>query len=43
VKETAEEFGIPYLENQTFGLAFKSHIQFLQRLGRLPDINEAIA
>ena len=43
VKETAEEFGIPYLENKTFGNALKSHVQFLQRLGRLPDINEAIA
>jgi linoleoyl-CoA desaturase len=43
VKQTAEEFGVPYLENKTFGLAIKSHIQFLQRLGRLPDINEAIA
>ncbi|HVG40397.1 MAG TPA: acyl-CoA desaturase, partial [Chitinophagaceae bacterium] len=43
VKQTAEEFGIPYLENKTFGTAIKSHIQFLQRLGRLPDINEAIA
>jgi linoleoyl-CoA desaturase len=43
VKQTAEEFGIPYLDNPTFGIAFKSHIHFLQRLGRLPDINEAIA
>lgn len=43
VKQTANEFGIPYLENKTFGKALQSHINFLQNLGRLPDINEAIA
>ena len=42
VKSTAEEFGIPYLENQTFGQALNSHIDFLKKLGRLPDLNEAI-
>jgi linoleoyl-CoA desaturase len=43
VKKTAEEFGIPYLENETFGIAFKSHMNTLKRFGRLPNINEAIA
>ncbi len=43
VKETAEEFGIPYMENKTFGQALRSHIATLRRFGRLPDINEAIA
>jgi linoleoyl-CoA desaturase len=43
VKQTAEEFGIPYLENRTFGKALKSHIIFLKNLGKLPNINEAIA
>lgn len=43
VKQTAEEFGIPYLENKTFAIAFKSHMNTLKRFGRLPDINEAIA
>jgi linoleoyl-CoA desaturase len=43
VKQTAEEFGIPYLENKTFGKAILSHITFLQNLGKLPNINEAIA
>jgi linoleoyl-CoA desaturase len=42
VKETAEEFGIPYLEKETFGQALQSHIVFLKRLGRLPDLDEAI-
>jgi linoleoyl-CoA desaturase len=42
VKSTAEEFGIPYLENKTFSEAMKAHINFLRRLGRLPDLNEAI-
>ncbi len=43
VKQTALEFGIPYLENKTFGVAFQSHMATLKRFGRLPDINEAIA
>lgn len=42
VKSTAEEFGIPYLENKTFGQALRSHIDFLKRLGKLPDLDEAI-
>lgn len=41
VKETAEEFGVPYLENPTFGQALRSHIANLHHLGRLPDFNEA--
>jgi linoleoyl-CoA desaturase len=42
VKKTAEEFGVPYLENPTFGKALKSHLTTLQRFGRLPSPNEAI-
>jgi linoleoyl-CoA desaturase len=42
VKSTAEEFNIPYLENKTFGQALRSHIEFLKRLGRLPNLDEAI-
>jgi len=42
VKATANEFGIPYLEHQTFLSALKAHIRFLKQLGRLPDIEEAI-
>ncbi len=34
VKETAEEFGVPYLENRTFGSAVKSHFAFLYQLGK---------
>lgn len=43
VKATAEEYGIPYLENKTFGEALSSHIRTLKRFGKLPDINEALA
>ena len=43
VKQTAEEFGIPYMENETFIQALQSHIATLQRFGKLPDMNEAIA
>lgn len=33
VKETAEEFGIPYLENQTFMGALGSHYRMLRKFG----------
>jgi linoleoyl-CoA desaturase len=42
VKATAEEFNIPYLENETFGQAIQSHINTMYRFGRLPSWNEAI-
>ncbi len=41
VKQTAEEYGIPYLENETFLEALRSHITTLERFG-VPDLNEAI-
>jgi len=43
VKQTAEEFGVPYMENETFGQAVRSHIATLERFGKLPSLNEAIA
>lgn len=43
VKDTAEEFGIPYLENKTFKEALQSHILTLKRFGKLPDLNELMA
>ena len=42
VKETAEEFNVPYLENKTLMDAIRSHIATLERFGKLPDLNEAI-
>jgi linoleoyl-CoA desaturase len=33
VKNTSEEFGIPYLEYKTFGGAVASHFRTLYRLG----------
>jgi linoleoyl-CoA desaturase len=42
VKKTAEEFGVPYMENETFSAAIKSHFLVLSKFGRLPDLNEAI-
>ena len=42
VKETAAEFGIPYMVNPTFGKALKSHLATLHRFGPLPDWNTAI-
>lgn len=34
VKATAEEFGLPYIENETFGSALVSHFKMLRRLGK---------
>ena len=42
VKETAEEFGHPYLEHQTFGSALKSHIKMLRKFGT-PPLDEIMA
>lgn len=41
VKNTASEFGIPYLENPTFSGAIKSHLLALKRFGTV-HISEAI-
>lgn len=38
VKQTAEEFGIPYLENQSLMQAVGSHIRLLQRFGEQPAL-----
>lgn len=37
VKSTAHEYGLPYLENRSFGSALQSHFRLLQRLGRRCD------
>jgi linoleoyl-CoA desaturase len=42
VEATAREYGVPYLENKTFGQAFFSHVRYLKQLGTLPSMNEAI-
>lgn len=34
VKDTAQAYGVPYLEKETFWQAFKSHFGMLRRLGR---------
>jgi linoleoyl-CoA desaturase len=34
VKETAHEFGLPYIENPTFVAALKAHSSYLKKLGR---------
>lgn len=41
VKQTAEEFGLPYLENPTFGSALRSHYRLLKQLGRRSDVSAA--
>jgi len=43
VKQTAQEFGIPYLEKKTFSEGIASHFRLLQKLGKLPAASEAIA
>lgn len=34
VKQTAEEFGLPYIESETFGDALSSHYKTLRKLGK---------
>ena len=36
VRETAREFGLPYLENNSFGTALYSHYSMLRRQGQKP-------
>jgi linoleoyl-CoA desaturase len=43
VRATAAEFNIPYLEHKTFFAALRAHIIFLKKLGKLPDIGQALA
>jgi len=43
VKSTANEFGVPYLENKTIGKALRSHVRTLQRFGKMPSLNETIS
>ena len=42
VKETAEEFGIAYLENETFAVALKSHSNTLKRFGKRTPLSELV-
>jgi len=42
VEATAAEFNIPYLQHKSFLSALRAHITFLKKLGRLPNIDEAI-
>ncbi|MBP9689697.1 MAG: acyl-CoA desaturase [Bacteroidia bacterium] len=42
VKQTAEEFGIPYLENPSLWSALQSHFNYMREIGTLPDPNTAI-
>jgi len=41
VKQTAKEFNVPYLENQTFIKAIKAHFKLLRQLGSF-NMNDAI-
>ncbi len=41
-RKTAREFDVTYNEHQTFGAALKSHIHFMIRIGKLPDLNDGI-
>jgi linoleoyl-CoA desaturase len=42
VKQTAQEYGVPYLENDTLASALASHFRTLRNLGKLPSLDEAI-
>jgi linoleoyl-CoA desaturase len=34
VQQTAQEFGVPYYENESFSTALASHYRLLRRFGR---------
>ncbi len=42
VRQTANEFGVTYMNNPTFFGAVRSHLKLLERCGKLPDMDEAI-
>lgn len=42
VKETAQEFNLPYIENETFGSALKSHYNFLKEAGSPRTVTKTI-
>lgn len=42
VRQTAEEFGVPYLVNPTLASALSSHVRYLKTLGKMPNLNEAL-
>ncbi len=42
VEATAREYGVPYLVNETFIKAFKSHVAVLGKFGKMPSLNDAI-
>ncbi len=42
VRETAREFDIVYHEHKSLGAALKSHIRYMIRIGKLPDLNDGI-
>lgn len=42
VQQTAAEFGVPYLVNDTLAKAIQSHVQYLKELGKLPNLNEVM-
>lgn len=41
VKATAEEYGVPYLENETLPKAIRSHFRLIKRMG-IPTLEDAI-
>jgi linoleoyl-CoA desaturase len=43
VRDTAHEFGLPYIENPTFTTALKSHYRLLKQLGREPVKSQTAA
>jgi linoleoyl-CoA desaturase len=43
VEATAREFDVPYMVHYKFSDALKAHIDFLQRVGHLPSLDEALA
>jgi len=43
VKQTAEDFGLPYLEYETMGSVIASHVKLLKKLGKQKDYQSTVA
>lgn len=43
VKQTAEEFGVPYKSKETFMDAMRAHFVIMRELGRKPEVSPVIA
>lgn len=42
VKQTAHEYNVPYMVNDTLSKALLSHVAYLKQIGKMPNLNEVM-